>query len=38
MDNRKLLIRSSYWVAAIADFIIAILVLIPERMGVDGFV
>ena len=27
--------RLSYWIAAIADFIIAILVWIPERMGVD---
>ena len=34
----KILLRTSYWVAAIADFIIAILVLIPERMGVTGFV
>lgn len=32
------LIRTSYWVAAIADFIIAMLVLIPERMGVGSFV
>ena len=38
MDNYQSLIRTSYWVAAIADFIIAILVLIPERMGVTGFV
>lgn len=37
IDNRSL-IRTSYWVAAIADFIIAILVLIPERMGVTEFV
>ena len=27
--------RLSYWIAAIADFIIAILVWIPERMGVS---
>ncbi len=32
------LIRTSYWVAALADFAVAILVLIPERMGVDTFV
>ena len=32
------LIRTSYWVAAIADFIVAILALIPARMGVDRFV
>jgi hypothetical protein len=38
MHEHLLLIRASYWVAAIADFIIAILVLIPQRMGVEGFV
>lgn len=38
MNNYRNLLRISYWVAAIADFIIAILVLIPERMGVAGFV
>ena len=34
MKNSVLLLRLSYWIAAIADFIVAILVLIPERMGV----
>ena len=29
-----LLLRLSYWTAALADFAIAILVWIPERMGV----
>lgn len=38
MDNNRKLIRASYWVAAIADFIIAVLVLIPARMGVTDFV
>ena len=38
MNQHRNLIRASYWVAAIADFIIAILVLIPERMGVVRFV
>ena len=38
MDNHRRLLRSSYWVAAIADFVIAFLVLIPERMGIGGFV
>jgi hypothetical protein len=38
MDSHLVLIRTSYWVAAIADFIIALLVLIPERMGVAEFV
>ena len=34
MSKRILLLRSSYWIAAIADFLIAILAWIPERMGV----
>ena len=34
MKEHRILIRTSYWVAAVADFIIAILVLIPDRMGV----
>ena len=38
MNDYRNLLRISYWVAAIADFIIALLVLIPERMGVAGFV
>jgi hypothetical protein len=38
MKEYRILIRTSYWVAAVADFIIAILVLIPDRMGVTGFV
>ena len=38
MINDRALIRTSYWVAAIVDFIVAFLVLIPERMGVAGFV
>lgn len=33
MEKSILLLRLSYWIAAIADFIIAILVWIPERMG-----
>jgi hypothetical protein len=32
------LIRTSYWVAAIADFVVAVLALIPARMGVEDFV
>ena len=36
MTKSILLLRLSYWVAAIADFIIAILAWIPERMGVTG--
>jgi hypothetical protein len=38
MIQERILLRLSYWVAAIADFIIAGLVLMPERMGVPGFV
>jgi len=34
MTKSILLLRLSYWIAAIADFIVAVLVLIPERMGV----
>ena len=37
-DQHTLLIRASYWVAAIADFIVAGLALIPARMGVETFV
>ena len=38
MEKQIILLRVSYWTAAVADFIIAVLVLIPERMGVTGFV
>ena len=38
MSEYRQLLRASYWVAAIADFIIAFSVMIPERMGVSGFV
>ena len=38
MNHYRFLLRLSYWVAAIADFIIAVLVLIPHRMGVTDFV
>ena len=34
----RVLIRMSYWVAAIVDFAIAVVVLIPQRMGVTEFV
>ena len=34
MTKPVLLLRLSYWIAAIADFVIAVLVWIPERMGV----
>jgi len=38
MKDKVLWLRVGYWVAAVADFAIAILVLFPERMGVTGFV
>ena len=38
MKEHRILLRTSYWVAAVADFIISIFVLIPDRMGVTGFV
>jgi len=38
MIKSILLLRLSYWIAAIADFIIAILALIPDRMGVTDTV
>ncbi len=38
MDNKIIWLRIAYWTAAIADFIVAILVLIPARMGVTSYV
>ena len=38
MKKRILLLRLSYWSAANADFIIAIFVLSPERMGLTKIV
>ena len=38
MKKNRMLLRTSYWVAAVADFIIAILVLIPDRMRITEFV
>ena len=38
MKKQILLLRLSYWTAAIADFGIAILVLIPEKMGLTEIV
>jgi len=31
-------LRIAYWTAAIADFVVAVLVLIPSRMGVPQYV
>ena len=38
MRRQMILLRASYWVAAVVDFVVAFLVLVPERMGVDGYV
>ncbi|WP_316367602.1 hypothetical protein [Candidatus Thiodiazotropha sp. CDECU1] len=35
MNKAVLLLRLSYWIAAIADFVVAVLVWMPERMGVS---
>ena len=38
MKNKVIWLRISYWAGAIGDFLLAILVLIPERMGVSSYV
>ena len=38
MKNKVNWLRISYWAGAIGDFAIAILVLIPKRMGVPSYV
>lgn len=38
MDKKRRWLRISYWLAAIADFVIAVLCLIPSRMGVTHYV
>ena len=38
MKNKVIWLHISYWAGAIVDFLIAILVLIPERMGVSSYV
>ena len=38
MENKVKWLRVSYWAGAIGDFVIAVLVLIPERMGVPSYV
>jgi len=38
MESRVKWLRVSYWAGAIGDFAIAILVLLPERMGVPSYV
>ena len=38
MDSKVKWLRISYWAGVIGDFAVAILVLIPERMGVPSYV
>jgi len=38
MDKTIRWLRMSYWLAAVADFVVAILCLIPSRMGVAQYV
>lgn len=38
MDKKIKWLRIAYWTAAIADFVISMLVLIPSRMGVTQYV
>jgi hypothetical protein len=38
MDKKKRWLRFSYWTAAIADFVVAVSVLVPARMGVTHYV
>ena len=38
MEKKIKWLRTAYWTAAIADFIVAVLVLIPSRMGVPQYV
>ncbi|MFC2133768.1 hypothetical protein ACFLTH_04055 [Bacteroidota bacterium] len=38
MEKKIKWLRIAYWTAAIADFIVALIVLIPSRMGVENYV
>jgi len=38
MERKVRWLRAAYWTAAIADFIIAVIVLIPGRMGLSQYV
>ena len=38
MDKKTKWLRIAYWTAAIADFVVAVIVLIPARMGVTHYV
>lgn len=38
MEKKIRWLKTAYWTAAIADFAVAVLVLIPGRMGVSQYV
>ena len=38
MDKKIRWLKIAYWSAAIADFVVAVIVLIPSRMGVENYV
>jgi len=38
MNKQIILLRLSYWIAALADFAIAFWALVPQRMGVTEFI
>jgi hypothetical protein len=38
MEKKIRWLRTAYWTAAIADFVVAVLALIPSRMGVPQYV
>lgn len=38
MEKKVRWLRIAYWTAAIADFVVAVLALIPSRMGVPQYV
>ena len=38
MEKKVRWLRIAYWTAAIADFVVAVIVLIPGRMGVPQYV
>ncbi len=38
MEKKLRWLRTAYWTAAIADFVVAVLALIPSRMGVPQYV
>ena len=37
MENKILLLRISYWIPALCDYLLAVLVMIPELNGAAGY-